>query len=375
MIVTVFMWVLVGLLIILIGGVSFIVSLNNKNSVTTMENKTKAIDIFLYLGIFISLITSVVNILEIIFTAIDKRFVDVLTSSYSYDIYNDSMRMAMASLVVMFPVYVLLSWYTSKDISKFLYKKDLLVRKIMIYIALFVTVLTLIGTLVSLIYTYLGGELSVRFELKALTIFVTALSVFGYYMYSLKRDYTKTSFIPLAIAVSASVVVISALVWSVSIIGTPSEMRAKRIDDTRLSDISRIQQEVLNRFNQADKIPAELSELNNAFQEYTVPSDPVTKVAYGYKVISQPTFKMNYTTNKKEVVTPAVFELCATFETVRNVNDRGVAEPSGLGMGGADQMYSVSNSYYEGNQSPFWNHEIGEKCFKRVISAEMYYGK
>jgi hypothetical protein len=377
MIVTATLWVIIGLLVLFVGGSSFIVSLINKQNTThSMENKTKAIDIFLYLGIFISLITSVVNILEIIFTAVDKKFVDVLTSVYSYDIYNDSMRMAIASLMVMFPVYLFISWYVSRDITKFLYKRDILVRKIMIYVALFVTVLTLVGTLVTLIYTYLGGELSVRFELKALSVFVIALAVFSYYFYSLRRDYTKKTFVPLVIGVVASIVVVLSLVWSISVIGTPSEMRAKKIDSTRLSDISRLQQEVLNRFNSVEKIPADLSELNNAFQSYAVPLDPVTKLSYGYKVIQQPTFKVNYTTNKKELVTPAIFELCATFETVRSLDERGkTTQPVSVGTGGMDVRYSAMNSYYDGDISPFWNHGIGETCFKRIISAEMYYGK
>lgn len=378
MIVTAIMWAIAIPLLIIIGVGVLIASFINKNNNTAgMENKTKAIDFLLYLGIFISLITCITNILEIVFTAIDKKFVDVLTPLYSYDLYNDSMRMAIASLMVMFPVYVAISWYISKDIEKFSFKKDILVRKVMIYVALFVTVLTLIGTLVSLIYTYLGGELSVRFELKALSVFVVALSVFAYYLYSLRRDYTKKTITPAVITISASLVVLFALVWSISVMGNPSEMRAKKIDSTRLSDISRIQQEILNRFNSTDKIPAELAELNNAFQGYAVPLDPITKVAYGYKVIQQPTFKMNYTTNKKELATPAIFELCATFQTVRNVNERGVAipEPTGLGTGGLDLKYSAQNSYYDGDQTPFWNHDIGEACFKRIISTEMYYGK
>jgi hypothetical protein len=374
------MWVIIGILIILAGGASIIVSLTKSKSQPSMEQKTNAIDIFLYLGVFISLVTSVVNILEIIFTAIDKRFADVLSNLYNYDLYNDSMRMAIASLCVMFPIYLFLSWYTSRDISKFLYKKELLVRKIMIYVAIFVTLLTLVGTLVTLIYTYLGGELSVRFELKALSVLLVAISVFAYYLYCLKRDYTKKSNAPIVIGASATIFVVASLVWSVNIIGTPSEMRAKRIDATRLADISRIQQEILNRFNTTEKIPVNLSELNNPFQGYAVPSDPVTKVAYGYKVIQQPILKMNFTTNKKELATPAIFELCATFEIARTVNERGqtigattVATP--MGTGGVDPMYSAMNYYYEGDQSSFWNHGVGETCFKRIISAEMYYGK
>lgn len=361
-------------------GIGFIIySFTIKKNIMNGETKTKALDVFVYVGIAISLVWSVVNLLQIVFSAIDRKFTDILNTSAYVDVYSSDVRMAIASLVVMYPLYLGLSWYVAKDITKFLYKRDLLIRKVIVYLTLFVTMCTLIGTLVTLIYTYLGGELSVRFELKALAVFVVALSLFLYYLYGMRRDYTKSSYIPIIASVVATLVVVISLVWSVGVIGTPSEMRAKRIDSTRLSDISRIQQEILNRFNMTDKIPTGLSELNNAFQGYAVPTDPVTKVSYGYTVIQQPTFKINYVTNKKELVTPAVFELCATFETVRNVDERGrstiVSEPTKMGVGGMDMMYSATNYYYEGDTSPFWNHEVGEKCFKRIISAEMYYGK
>lgn len=358
------------------GGV-FIYSLINPKNNMNGDTKAKALDVFIYLGIGISLVVSVYNLLQILFTAIDRKFVDVLSSSY-VDIYNSDVRMAVALLVVMYPLYVFLSWYVAKDIAKFLYKRDLTIRKIMIYITIFVTVCSLIGTLVSIIYTYLGGELSVRFAYKAVSVFVVSLGVFGYYFYSVRRDYSIKTFIPVISTVVATVVVIASLVWSISIVGTPSEMRAKRLDSTRLSDISSLQQQVLSRFQSTDKLPTTLNELNDAFQGYAVPVDPVTKEVYGYKVVEQPVMRFNYTTNKKEMATNAIFELCANFETVRNVNNNGNGIKNVPVMGGlsaVDISYSVSNYYYDGDQTPFWNHEVGETCFKRIISPDMYYGK
>ncbi|MEI6810849.1 MAG: DUF5671 domain-containing protein [Candidatus Nomurabacteria bacterium] len=370
---------LLGILFLsaVMGGVYFIYSLINPKNNMNGDTKAKALDVFIYLGIGISLVVSVYNLLQILFTAIERKFVDVLNSSY-VDIYNSDVRMAVALLVVMYPLYVFLSWYVAKDIAKFLYKRDLIIRKIMIYITIFVTVCSLIGTLVSIIYTYLGGELSVRFAYKAASVFVVSLGVFGYYFYSVRRDYSIKTFIPVISTIVATVVVIASLVWSISIVGTPSQMRAKRLDSTRLSDISSLQQQVLSRFQTTDKLPLTVDELNDVFQGYAVPVDPVTKEVYGYKVVEQPVMRFNYTTNKKEMATNAVFELCATFETVRKVNSNGAGYknvPVIPGFASTDISYSVSNYYYEGDQTPFWNHEVGETCFKRIISPDMYYGK
>jgi hypothetical protein len=106
-----------------------------------------------------------------------------------------------------------------------------------------------------------------------------------------------------------------------------------------------------------------------------VPVDPVTKEAYVYKIVQQPVVKMNYTTNKKELASSAVFQLCATFDTVREIDARGQSVPVKSDIGGADSFYLASNYYYEGDQSPFWNHPVGETCFKRIISPDMYYGR
>ena len=365
------------LLLAIVGAVYFVYSLITKNySTMNSDQKTKALDVFVYLGIGISLVVSVTNILQIVFRAIEQRFVDVIDMNNYVDIYSSDVRMAIASLVVMYPLYLGLSWYVAKDISKFLYKRDIAIRKVMIYTTLFITLCTLVGTLVSIIYTYLGGELSVRFGLKALAVFVVAGSLFAYYLYSVRRDYSKKTSVPMIASIVATLAVIASLVWSVMIIGTPAEMRAKRIDSQRLSNLSSLQQQIFDRFQTTEKLPLTLDELNNAFQGYVVPVDPVTGKVYVYKVVQQPVVKMNYTSNKKELTTQGIFEICGTFDIER------VASPQGQGKGGisfptpaSDSFYSATNYYYDNDQSPYWNHPKGDTCFKRIISAEMYYGR
>lgn len=376
MIVTILILIALLFLVAIVGVTRFIYSFGSSQKNTMQSDiKTKALDLFIYLGIGISLVVSVTNLLQVVFAAINRKFIDTLNYSNNYvDASSSDVRFAIASLIVMFPIYVGLSWYVSRDIQKFHFKQDIAIRKILIYCTLFITILTLIGTLVSLIYTYLGGELTIRFGLKALAVFTVALAVFAYYFYSLKRDYAKKTILPAIITVATSILVIAAVVWSITIIGTPKDMRAKKVDSTRLSDISRIQQEVFNRFQSTDKLPLTLAELDNAFQGYAVPTDPLTKESYGYKVIQQPVIKMNFTTNRKEVTTPAIFELCATFDTVREYDARGQVIGKGEGLG-IDSQYSASNYYYDGDQSPFWNHGTGETCFKRIISSDMYYGR
>ena len=366
---TTFILVAVLFLLLIVAAIgSLIYFFTKKINHSTMEPKTKAIDVFAYLAIFVSLIVSVTNLIQILFAAIERKFTDVIEMGQYVDMYGGDMRMAIASLIVVFPIYLALSMYVSRDIKKSPHKRDLPIRKIFIYTTLFATAATLVGSLIATIYRYLGGELTVRFELKTLTVFVIALCVGGYYLYALRRDYSKETKVPNVIAALAGLFVIISLVWSISIIGTPSEMRLRRIDDTRLTDISGIQQRVLNYFQTTDRIPTSITELTNALQDYVVPTDPVTGAAYEYRMIQQPVVRNNVQLGRRDVVTPGIFELCATFDTVRMYNDRGTPVMM-------DKISTAEYTYYRGDQSPFWNHGAERTCFRRTISTALYYGR
>jgi hypothetical protein len=98
--------------LLLVIGIGFIIySFTIKKNMINGEIKTKALDVFMYLGIAISLVWSVVNLLQIVFSAIDRKFVDVLSGVSYVDTYSSDVRFAIASLVVMYPLYLGLSWY------------------------------------------------------------------------------------------------------------------------------------------------------------------------------------------------------------------------------------------------------------------------
>lgn len=342
------------------------------------NNKTSFKDIFLYLAIVVTLITSVTNYFTIIFRAIEEKWKDTaLTIVNSYSNADDeSVRFAIASLCVMFPLYLLFSYIVSQDITKFLYKKDLLIRKIVIYATLFITTFTCIGVLISVIYTYLGGDLSMRFAMKALAVLSLAVLTLGYYYYAYVRNYAKKTYIPILFGVGSFALVAVLVVWSVMLIGTPSQVRNRKIDSVRLSNLSDIQGNIVNTYVQnKNTLPSKLADLNNVFSAYVAPVDPVTKEAYEYKIIQQPNFRTNYTTGKKEMESNAVFELCANFITERNVGDE-KNMPIQIPLGGnVEKMYAASSYYYDGDTAPFWNHKSEKTCFKRVMTPDMYYGK
>ena len=74
-----------------------------------VQSKLNAGFFFLCLGILISLITSVVSFLNLVFETLNKRFPDVLNSSYQYGYSTyeyEGIRMALATLIIFFPVFI-----------------------------------------------------------------------------------------------------------------------------------------------------------------------------------------------------------------------------------------------------------------------------
>lgn len=337
--------------------------------------KSTAKDIFVYLGIFITLVDSVYNIIQIVFSAIDIKWKDVATLATNYDIYNDSVRFAVASLLVMYPLYVLFSFLASKEITLHPAKKEVLTRKIFVYSALFVTTLTLAGTLISIIYTYLGGDLSIRFGMKALFIVVLSSVIGGYYYYNLKRDYTKDNKVPLTVALVTSLFVLALVIWSITIIGTPSEVRKMKIDSTRLEHLSNIQQQILYTFQTKGTLPTTIIEMQNALQGFVVPVDPVTGVNYEYTIVQQGRVGYDDYTRTKVLITPAKFVLCATFDTKRFYNQNGIKVTNATDIGGTGlETKATYQAYYMGDTTPFWNHDATRTCFTRTITPDMYIG-
>ena len=154
-----------------------------------MEPKTSPKDIFLHLLAIITLYVSAGSFIALLFQYINLLIPDTLDQGGHYARASSlqTIRWAISSLVVIFPVYLVTSWYLNKGYVSLPEKRSLKIRKWLIYVALFAAALIIIGDLVALIFNLLGGEFTIRFILKVLTIFFVAGSVFHYYLWDLRR--------------------------------------------------------------------------------------------------------------------------------------------------------------------------------------------
>lgn len=141
---------------------------------------------FIYLLMFLTLYISAYSFGSLLFHFINQWVPDALNPYTSYDL--DGVRMAVSSLIIAFPIYFWLSSLTRKAISKDADKRSSKIRKWLTYITLFIAAGVIIGDLIALLFNLLGGELSLRFILKVLSVLLIAGLIFGYYLWDLRQD-------------------------------------------------------------------------------------------------------------------------------------------------------------------------------------------
>lgn len=158
----------------------------------TIKLKTSPKDFFIHLLSILSLYFSAISFLVLIFQYINILIPDVLTDNYySESGYLSNLRWSLASLIIVFPVYLITNWFLNKSYNQLPEKRSLKIRRWLIYFTLFATALTIIGDLVSLLYTFLNGEITMRFVFKVLTVWFVAGSIFTYYFWDLKIHQTE----------------------------------------------------------------------------------------------------------------------------------------------------------------------------------------
>lgn len=318
---------------------------------------------FLSLGVLITLVTSVTSFINLVFGTLDKRFPDVLNAvyQYGYSTYEyESIRMALATLIIFFPVFLIVSYFWNKFAKQGLGHIDEVVRKWVIYIILFLFAVIVIVDLVTLVRYFISGEITTRFVLKVLTILVVA-KVVGFYYVSLIRSQIRAVFRAKLFLTVAILLVIGAITYSFMIIGSPMKQRALRMDDRRVNDLQSLQYQVINFWQQKEKLPADLKELANPLSGFSLPVDPEFEKGMSYEYI---------------VKGPMTFELCATFAQPIPKGWREYSYGGGIAYPTMAPIYyekdSVSYPYPGGGVNESWDHQAGRTCFSRTIDKDMY---
>jgi len=273
----------------------------------------------------------------LLFRVIDAAYPPVSASLYSYVFTSSTISFQVATLIVFFPVYLVLLHVIQKLYVTDPTRRESRIRRGLIYLTLFISGFTMAGDLVTVIYSFLNGDdLTAGFILKALSVLVVFGCVFFYYLQDVRSKLTPS--LRNNLRILAIILVIGSVVWGFSVVGSPRTQKHQKLDSQRISDLQGLQSQIISSYQSKGVLPASLQGIKDSLSYYTIPKDPETGADYEYTATG-----------------PMAFRLCATFDA--NPPKNGVRSPYGYGNGtGSDN----------------WQYQAGHYCFDRTIDPQLY---
>lgn len=314
-----------------------------KRNIFTMSETSKVTpkDFFLWAGAMVALYFSIASFIALSFEYINRLVGE--GGIVGYDPYSSGIRLAIASLIVLFPVFIILTRILQKDIRTHIEKSDIWIRRWLIVLTIFGSAIALIVDLIVLLNTFLGGEeLTAAFLLKVLTIFIVFGGVFYYYIQAIRGVWVEKEKLSQIIGAVVSVLLVAFIIVGFFIMGSPSTQKDLREDDQRINDLSNIQSQVINYYQTTEKLPETIESLKDPLVGGYINEDPATGESYEY--------------SKTGALT---FELCATFA-------RALPE--------IDESKGQSNNWRIQElkrTAKDWSHEEGRTCFERTVDPEL----
>lgn len=307
----------------------------------SVASKTTPRDFFLWLGAVIALYSSIVAFIALLFEYVNRAYPDPL--AYAGDPFGGDVRVAMATLFVLVPTALILLRVIRGTILREPSKAATWVRRWALVLTIFIAGATVVIDLITLITTFLGGELSMRFLLKVLIVLLVALGVSLHFLADLRGYWMENARKANSIGIAVAVLVLAAIIAGFFIIGSPQDIRLMRYDEQKVADLQNMQYQLLNYWQQKESLPEELALLNDPLVGYIVPFDPQSGESYQY-----------------EITGPLSFTLCATF-------NRKTPDTAGQG-----EFPAYSRAYPGMPIDENWQHGAGEECFERTIDPERF---
>src|SRR3989344_4126063 len=208
---------------------------NINNNQITNPIKAEPKDVFLHLFSMVMLYAATISFVRLLFSYVEALLPDPLESDY-YRVQStfSSIRWAVSSLIIVFPAYLVSLKLLGRGYQINPEKRKIKIRKWLVYLTLFVAGLVMISDLVALIYNFLGGEITMRFVLKAVVVLIVAGAVFLYYFWDIKDSLSRGR--SKAFAYIASALVLVGVIAGFFMAGSPQEERLRRFDERRVQD-------------------------------------------------------------------------------------------------------------------------------------------
>jgi hypothetical protein len=294
-----------------------------------MENKQNNAKVaFFYCLSIVALVIFAIGVGTAFFSVIDKLMPNL--GAAIYDSGSQPLKFAIASIVIAGPLYYWLVWRLRKDLLKNFYDFNNGPRRWLTYLLLLISSVTILGSLVRLLYSYLDGDLTWRFALKAVTVLFLAVIIFVYYFYDLKVQPKKGDWIIKTIFYVALLFTLSAFVLAVIYSESPSLARARRIDQKTLIMLDKVEMAINSYYAKNKSLPANQEAIMNNNETGLLASDWQNN-DNGAIIKYQAEKKLKY-------------KLCSSFDL-------------------SSDWQTLENDYL-GRR---WQHKQGQNCFSRTV--------
>lgn len=317
----------------------------------TLSRKASTVDVVINLFSFILLGIVATALGTLFFQVINLAFPDALdtTSWYSEAAATSSIHYAIAALLIGFPLYFFAMRLWFRKFREDEGRLESKLSKWLTYLVLLVTAVTIVGDLITVVFTLLQGEVTVRFFLKALTILAIAGAIFGFYYLERRKiqyhaDVARSTFQNFGRGVALFVVL--GIVLGFFAGGSPTTQRDRTFDQTRSAHLSALATCIDQYASSLGALPESLAALRQSSQySYctTYMQDPETKKNYEYRVVTP--------SRIEGAARIGEFELCANFALPSSET----TQPVGM--------------YGEADNTLWYEHSAGRNC--DVVTAQL----
>lgn len=286
---------------------------------------------FWYLLSLVALVFMAISTGLISFQIINQQLVDA-TTNYA-GLSQEALKFAISALLIAAPVFY---WLTVK-IRQALKNGDLSaeagIRRWLTYFILFVSAVVVIIWLIMTVNSFLNGELTGKFILKALTVLLIAGVIFGYYFYDIKQGEKADVTLMRIFAWGSLALVVAAFTAAFFFVESPKAARDRKHDQNIINDLSAIENAVNVYYDSQKMLPESLNDLQNAVLPYYLPDnaliDEAGGQAYEYGVLSVDRY-----------------QLCAEFYS------------------SSKEQKAQNNRFYVDER---WQYKPGRQCFERQV--------
>lgn len=290
-------------------------------------------------------------VLSIIATALGTLFFHIIEELFPDPLSGDmwtsslarasSIHSAMAALLIGFPLYVgaLRIWFRTFREDEGRVESRL--PQWLTYIVLLIASVIILADLIVVVFTFLQGEITWRFFLKALTLLSLAGLIFGFYFFERKKiqyhqNIPRKTFQIFGWSVAALIGV--GIVLGFVVTGSPQTTRERGFDDQRESDLSSLATCIEGYAESLAALPASLDVLTRS-SAYAYCGrfmrDPESGKLYEYRVLIP--------SETEGAARVGTFELCADFSL-----------PS--------QVWPGTTTPFERGDSVWGEHTAGRSC-------------